>query len=172
MRVWNLNSFSAKSRLVCINLVVLRKLCKKSHCFPRKFTQLAQILHDRRSWRSRQISALQIGLPIKPDRPLQRCLCPPQLPCLSQTWPTTWVLDNHTFVQFSVSVCHLQIPFFNCLPCLQNPHNASLFQSHIPTLVPRPAWSFQDCLTGRCRIRPASAPHPFDLPYSGKQQWQ
>ena len=69
-----------------------------------------------------------IGLPIKPDRPLQRCLCPPQLPCLSQTWPRTWVLDNHAFVQFSISVCHLQIRLFNYL---QNPHNASLFQSHL-----------------------------------------
>ena len=70
----------------------------------------------------------QIGLPIKPDRPLQRCLCPPQLPCLSQTWPRTWALDNHAFVQFSISVCHLQIRLFNYL---QNPHNASLFQSHL-----------------------------------------
>ena len=43
------------------------------HCFPEKFTQLAQILHDRRSWRSRQISTLSIqnihfsgGLAIQP----------------------------------------------------------------------------------------------------------
>ena len=31
-------------------------------CFPGKFTQLAQILHDRRSWRSRQISTLHLCL--------------------------------------------------------------------------------------------------------------
>ena len=40
---------------MCVNLVVLCKLCEKSRCFPGKFTQLAQILHDRRS---RQISTL------------------------------------------------------------------------------------------------------------------
>ena len=34
------------------------------------------------------------------------------------------------FVQFSISVCHLQIRLFNYL---QNPHNASLFPSHNPT---------------------------------------
>ena len=45
---------------MCVNLVVLRKLCKKSRCFPGEFTQLAQILHDRRSWRSRQISTLHV----------------------------------------------------------------------------------------------------------------
>ena len=45
---------------MCVNLVVLRKLCKKSFCFPGKFTQLAQILHDRRSWQSRQISTLDV----------------------------------------------------------------------------------------------------------------
>ena len=42
-----------------VNLVVLRKLCEKSRWFPGKFTRLAQILHDRRSWRSRQISTLK-----------------------------------------------------------------------------------------------------------------
>ena len=48
---------------MCVNLEVLRKLCEKSRCFPGKFTQLAQILHDRRSWRSRQISTLIIRAP-------------------------------------------------------------------------------------------------------------
>ena len=52
------NSFSAKSDLAGVNLVVLRKLCEKLRCFSGKFTQLAQILHDRRSRRSREISTL------------------------------------------------------------------------------------------------------------------
>ena len=56
--MWNFNSFKLKSHLVCVNLVVLRKLCEKLRCFLWKFTQLARILHDRRSWRSRQISTL------------------------------------------------------------------------------------------------------------------
>ena len=56
--MWYLKSFSAKTHSVCVNLEVLRKLYKKLRCFPGKFTQLAQILHDRRSWRSRQISTL------------------------------------------------------------------------------------------------------------------
>ena len=43
---------------VCVNLVVLRKLCEKSCCFPGQFTQLAQILHDRWSWQSQQILTL------------------------------------------------------------------------------------------------------------------
>ena len=43
------------------NLVVLRKLCEKSRCFLGKFTLLKQILHDRWSWRSRQISSLDGG---------------------------------------------------------------------------------------------------------------
>ena len=43
---------------MCVNLVVLRKICEKSHCSPGKITQFAQILHDRRSQRSRQISTL------------------------------------------------------------------------------------------------------------------
>ena len=47
--VYNFNSFSAKSHLVCVNLVLLRILCKKLRCFPGKFTQLAKILHDRRA---------------------------------------------------------------------------------------------------------------------------
>ena len=47
---------------MCVNLVVLRKLCEKSRCFLGKFTQLAQILHNRRSWRSRQISTLHLCL--------------------------------------------------------------------------------------------------------------
>ena len=47
-------SFSAKSHLAGVNLVVPRKLCEK-RCFSRKFTQLAQILQDRRSG---QISTL------------------------------------------------------------------------------------------------------------------
>ena len=46
---------------MCVNLVVLRILCEKSHCFLVKFTQLAQILHDLWSWRSRQISTLVVG---------------------------------------------------------------------------------------------------------------
>ena len=49
------------SDLVCINLVVLCKYCEKSRCFLGKFTQLAQILHNRRSWRLRQISTLGAG---------------------------------------------------------------------------------------------------------------
>ena len=56
--MYNLYSCTAKSHLVCANLVVLRILCKKSRCFSGKFTQLAKILHDRRSWRSWQISTL------------------------------------------------------------------------------------------------------------------
>ena len=43
---------------VCVNLAVLHKLCEKSRCFPGKFTQLAQILHDCRSSHSQQISTL------------------------------------------------------------------------------------------------------------------
>ena len=49
---------------MCVNLVVLRKLCETSRWFPGKFTQLAQILHDRRSWRLQQISTLPIRSPI------------------------------------------------------------------------------------------------------------
>ena len=55
-----MNSFSAKAHLVCVNLEILRKLCKKMRCFLGKFTRLAQILHDRRSWRSQQISTLHV----------------------------------------------------------------------------------------------------------------
>ena len=44
--------------MVCVKLVLLRILCRKSRCFLGKFTHLKQILHDRRSWRSRQISTL------------------------------------------------------------------------------------------------------------------
>ena len=33
MSVYSFNSFSAKSHLVCVSLVVLRILCKKSRCF-------------------------------------------------------------------------------------------------------------------------------------------
>ena len=50
--------FSAKSHLVCVNLVVLRKLCEKLHCFPGEFTHLEQILQDRWSWRLQQILTL------------------------------------------------------------------------------------------------------------------
>ena len=46
---------------MCVNLLVLGKECEKSHCFSGKFTQLAQILHDHRSWGSRQISTLHIS---------------------------------------------------------------------------------------------------------------
>ena len=52
---WNLtecknsNNLSAKSHFVCVNLVDLRKLNEKLRCFLGKFTQLAQILRDRRS---------------------------------------------------------------------------------------------------------------------------
>ena len=42
-------TFSVQNHTWCVNLVILRKFCEKSHCFPGKFTQLAQILHDRRS---------------------------------------------------------------------------------------------------------------------------
>ena len=52
---------------MCVNLVVLGKLYGKLRCFPEKFTQLAQILHDRRSWRSRQISTLSIGATYLPN---------------------------------------------------------------------------------------------------------
>ena len=41
-------------------LVVLQKLCETSRWFSWKFTQLSQILHDRRLWQSRQISTLLI----------------------------------------------------------------------------------------------------------------
>ena len=54
----NFNGFSMKSLMLCVNLVLLRKFCMKSRCFLEKFTQIAKILHDRRSWRSRQISTL------------------------------------------------------------------------------------------------------------------
>ena len=30
--------------MVCVNLVLLRKLCKKTRCFLEKFTQLVQII--------------------------------------------------------------------------------------------------------------------------------
>ena len=43
---------------MCANLVVLCKLCEKSRCFLGKFIQLEKNLHDRRSWRLRQISTL------------------------------------------------------------------------------------------------------------------
>ena len=56
--MYNFNSFCAKSHLVCVYLILLRILCKKSRCFPGKFTQLAKILHDRWLWRSRQVSTL------------------------------------------------------------------------------------------------------------------
>lgn len=52
------------------------------------------LLAHQRCHLGRNFKRDQIGSPIKPDRPLQRCLCPPQLPCLSQTLPRTWVLDN------------------------------------------------------------------------------
>ena len=60
--VENFNSFSAKSHLAGVNLVVLCKLCEKLRCFLGKFTQLAQILHDRWLQRSRQISTLMISV--------------------------------------------------------------------------------------------------------------
>ena len=41
---------------MCVNLVLLRKFCKKSRYSQGKITQFAQILHDRRLRRSRQIS--------------------------------------------------------------------------------------------------------------------
>ena len=44
--MYNFNSFSAKSHMVCENLVLLRILCMKSRSFPGKFTQLAKILHN------------------------------------------------------------------------------------------------------------------------------
>ena len=44
---------------MCVNLVVLLKLCETSRWFPGKFTPLAQTLHGHRSWRSRQISTQQ-----------------------------------------------------------------------------------------------------------------
>ena len=36
-------------------------MCKKLRCFLKKITQLTKILHDRRSWRSRQIPSLDDG---------------------------------------------------------------------------------------------------------------
>ena len=53
---------------MCVNLVVLRKLWEKLRCFPEKFTQLAHILHDRRSWRSRQISTLRANFKDRAER--------------------------------------------------------------------------------------------------------
>ena len=41
-----------------VNFIFLRKFCKETRCFLEKFTQLEIFLHDRRSWRSRQISSL------------------------------------------------------------------------------------------------------------------
>ena len=41
--------FSVNSHLVSVNLELLREFCKKRRCFLDKFTQLAKILHDRRS---------------------------------------------------------------------------------------------------------------------------
>ena len=38
--------------LVGVNLLFLRKFCKKAHCFLEIFTQLAQILHVRQLLRS------------------------------------------------------------------------------------------------------------------------
>ena len=63
---------------MCVNLVVLHKLCEKLRCFLEKFTQLAQILHERRSWRSRQISTL----------------CPSQFPLLSINLKSHNILDQ------------------------------------------------------------------------------
>ena len=44
--------------MVCVNLVLPRILSMKSRCFLGKITQLAKILHNHRSWWSRQISGL------------------------------------------------------------------------------------------------------------------
>ena len=63
---------------MCVNLVVLRKWCEKLRCFPVKYTHLEQILHDRRSWRSRQISTL----------------CPSQFPLLSINLKSHNILDQ------------------------------------------------------------------------------
>jgi len=49
---------SVYSHLMSVNLELLRKFCKKRRYFLEKFTQLAKILHDRRSRRSWQISTL------------------------------------------------------------------------------------------------------------------
>ena len=58
LNVSNFNSFSVKSKMI---YVFQGKLCKKMCCFL-EFTQLAQILHDRRSRQLRQISTLIILL--------------------------------------------------------------------------------------------------------------
>ena len=54
--------FQWKSHLVCANYKSKSRsstqILRNSRRFPGKFTQLAQILHDRRSWRSRRISTL------------------------------------------------------------------------------------------------------------------
>ena len=51
-------NFCVKSYLLSVNLAILDKFGSKRRCFLEKFTQLAQILHDRWSRRSRQISTL------------------------------------------------------------------------------------------------------------------
>ena len=40
------------------NFTFVRKFCKETYCFLEKFTLLENILHNCRSWRSRQISSL------------------------------------------------------------------------------------------------------------------
>ena len=44
-----IQQFQCKITLDELNLVLLRKFCMKSRCFLEKFTQIAKILHDRRS---------------------------------------------------------------------------------------------------------------------------
>ena len=41
-----------------VNFMLLRKLCKETHCFLEKFTQLENFVHDRRL---RQISSVYVG---------------------------------------------------------------------------------------------------------------
>merc|ERR1712240_46348 len=48
----------------CVNLVLLRILCKKSRCFPGKFTQLAKILHAGRDGRDESQLCLSLALTI------------------------------------------------------------------------------------------------------------
>ena len=69
LNVWYFKSFRKKSYQVCVTLqnlgscYALTQIVQKMRCFLDKFTQLARILHDRRSWRSRQISTRSwIGL--------------------------------------------------------------------------------------------------------------
>ena len=81
-------NISVKLYLVSVNLELLREFCKKRRCFLDKFTQLAKILHDRRSRRSWQISRVPLCRP-------GSCSCGAASSCSwcspsRRTWPATW----------------------------------------------------------------------------------